>query len=155
MNDLVITPITATDAEALSSLLCGDDEEYRQYFIPFPADPESLIERLRQVRQDRYWGLWFNQQLAGFFMLRGFDEGFMRPSFGVYIAKAYGNRGLSVLALDFSQSWCRLNNLAAMMLKVHPDNRFARQVYEKADFTCIESCPRTGHTVMEKRWDWA
>jgi hypothetical protein len=49
-------------------------------------------------------------------------------------------------------SWCRTNGISAMMLKVHPDNRFARRSYENAGFAVIDTCSRTGHLVLEKRW---
>ena len=152
MNDLAITRLLATDAPSLSQLLNGDDKEYQQYFIPFAADPESLAQRLATAGEDRYWGVWNGPALAGFFMMRGFDEGYSRPSFGVYIGSAHAGQGLSRLALEYCMSWCRFNNINAMMLKVHPENRYARHSYEKAGFTAIDTCPRTGHTVMEKRW---
>jgi RimJ/RimL family protein N-acetyltransferase len=87
-----------------------------------------------------------------FFMLRGFDDGFERPSFGVYIAEAFANRGLAKLALQYALVWCRLNHVAAVMLKVHPENHYARRVYEQAGFRFTEVCPRTGHDILEKRW---
>ena len=137
-----------------ADLLTADDKDYRQYFVPFASTGiTSLEKRLASASEDRYWGIWFKDNiLAGFFMLRGFDEGYMRPSFGVYIAGAYSGKGLAGFALDYSMSWCRINNIEAMMLKVHPDNRYARRSYEKAGFTVVGTCPLTGHTVMEKRW---
>lgn len=152
MNDLVVAQLKPADASALFGLLTADNRDYRQYFFPFATDTRSLEERLSSVREDRYWGLWFGDILTGFFMMRGFDEGFRRPSFGVYIARSYSGKGLSTLALEYSMSWCRLNGIHAMMLKVHPDNKYARQAYEKAGFKFLEVCPRTGHNVMEKRW---
>ncbi len=85
-------------------------------------------------------------------MLRGFDDGYTRPSFGVYIAERYTQRGLATLALHHALSWCRWNQIPAVMLKVHPDNRYARQTYERAGFQIVEPCPRTGHLILEKRW---
>jgi len=152
MKDLNITRLSPGDASALSRLLMDDSDDYRKYFIPFATDIESLEDRLESVCEDRYWGVWFEATLVGFFMMRGFDEGYQRPSFGVYIAQVYSGRGLSRLALDYCMSWCRMNHIGAMMLKVHPDNRYARQTYENAGFTVDDICPRTGHTIMEKRW---
>jgi len=152
MNDLLVSRLSPNDASALSVLLTTDENEYQQYFIPFATDIKRLEERLASVCEDRYWGVWFESNLAGFFMMRGFDEGYQRPSFGVYIARAHSGKGLSRLALDYCMSWCRMNHIRAMMLKVHPDNRYARQTYEKAGFTVNSTCSRTGHTIMEKHW---
>lgn len=151
MQDVIITRLSPEDALSLSELLNRDDTHYEKYFFPFPKDKESLETRLRSAVKDRYWGLVFREILAGFFMLRGFDEGYNRPSFGVYIAKEFSNRGLLKLTLEYSTSWCRLNNINAIMLKVHPDNKHALECYKKAGFGFIESCPQTGHSVMEKQ----
>ncbi|WP_223910680.1 GNAT family N-acetyltransferase [Geobacter sp. AOG1] len=152
MKDIQINRLVPSDAPALSKLLTTDDNVYRQYFIPFPADFNSLEVRLGTVREDRYWGIWYGGNLAGFFMMRGFDEGYQRPSFGVYIAQAYSRKGLSGFALDYCMCWCRVNSIETMMLKVHPDNHYARQTYEKAGFSALGICHRTGHTIMEKSW---
>lgn len=152
MNDLLLSRLSAADAAILSSLLATDENEYQQYFIPFATDIKSLEERLGSTREDRYWGIWLEAVMIGFFMLRGFDEGYKRPSFGVYVACEYSCKGLSQFALDYCISWCRLNKIEAIMLKVHPDNLHARHTYEKAGFTVQGTCAQTGHIVMEKRW---
>lgn len=152
MKDLSVARLAKSDAAALSRLLSSDSNDYKQYFIPFDADEKSLAVRLGSVVQDRYWGIGFGNILIGLFMLRGFDEGYQRPSFGVYIAYAYSGNGLARFALDYSISWCRLNGVNRMMLKVHPENNYARKTYEDAGFIALETCIRTGHTVMEKSW---
>jgi RimJ/RimL family protein N-acetyltransferase len=152
MKDLQIRPLGLEDAETLSALMTSGDVGYSGYFLPFETSADSLARRLAEARKDRYWGVWFDRNLAAFFMLRGFDEGYHRPSFGVYIGQTYADRGLSRLAINYAISWCQLNGVAALMLKVHPDNRFARRSYEKAGFKDIGICPNTGHLVMELRW---
>ena len=152
MNDLIISRLLPSDASALSELLTADDKDYQQYFIPFTTDLESLKERLESACEDRYWGVWFKSTLTGFFMMRGFDEGYRRPSFGVYISQLYSGKYLSRVALNYCMSWCRMNNIEAMILKVHPDNCYAKKTYEKAGFKFINTCSRTGHSIMEKRW---
>jgi len=153
MQDLIIKRLFPEDAEHLSRLLTDDDSAYGRFFTPFASDAKSLSATLASVKQDRFWGLWFNETLAGFFMLRGFDEGYLRPSFGVYISPNFSRRGLSKLALEYSMSWCRLNGILKLMLKVHPDNTFAKKTYEQSGFRFLEVCPRTGHNIMEKTWD--
>lgn len=154
MKELRISQLTLEDVPSFSRLLQQDDHAYRQHFIPFSGDSEGLTRLLACAVRDHYWGIFCGKTLAGFFMLRGFDEGYERPSFGVYIAKDFANRGLSRLALDYSICWCRTNDVAAMMLKVHQDNCYARRTYEKVGFKLQEVCPRTGHLVMELRWEF-
>lgn len=152
LQNLVISRLSPDDTSQLSDLLSGDDSSYGSYFNPFPAGKESLETRLKNAVKDHYWGIWFGDELAGFFMLRGFDDGHQRPSFGVYIAKIFANRGLLKLALAHSISWCRLNGVHAMMVKVHPNNKYAADCYKKTGFKFLETCPQTGHTVMEIQW---
>lgn len=153
MKRLTISRLTCSGAPDLSKLLSTGRPEYSRYFTPFSTDEKSIAERLKNAKHDQYWGMRFGGRLVGFFMLRGFDEGYERPSFGVYVAERYSNLGLSKLALQYSLSWCRLNDIPSVMLKVHADNKYARRVYEQAGFKFIEKCPRSGYDVMEKRWD--
>lgn len=145
-------PLLPEDSKRLSMLPVNSDTDYGKYFIPFSNGNKGLKDALQSARDDRYWGIWFGKELAGFFMLRGFDEGYLRPSFGVFISQTFSNRGLSSLALDYAMSWCRLNGISSMILKIHPDHKYAARVYEKAGFRFVEVCQRTGHSVMEKIW---
>lgn len=151
MHDPVIRQLGADDGRHLAALL-DNSEDYGQYFSPFTADSEQLEKRLAEASGDRYWGIWFLDELVGFFMLRGFDKGYIKPSFGVFIAEKYSNRGLSKMALDYALSWCQLNNVSAIMLKVHPDNIHAKHSYEKVGFSPAGKCPDTGHEIMEIHW---
>lgn len=133
-------------------MLLSGRPEYSQYFTPFSYDAEALAERLAAARLDRYWGIRMQEEMIGFFMLRGFDEGYERPSFGVYIAEPFANRGLATLALHYALSWCRLKGIPAVMLKVHSENQYGRRTYERAGFQFVGVCSHTGHDMMEKRW---
>lgn len=138
------------DAAALAALLTGDGPEYGSYFVPFASyEPAALAERLAAARRDRYRGFWLENRLVGFFMLRGFDDGFARPSFGVYIARDAAGRGLASRALADAIDWCKREDVPALMLKVHPDNTPALQAYLNAGFSAFDTCPRTGHIMMQ------
>ncbi len=145
-----IAELGPDDAGDLAALLGGDDGEYGRYFVPFPSNaPAALAKRLGAARQDRYWGLRLAGCLVGFFMLRGFDEGYQRPSFGVYIAATAAGQGLARTALAHAIGWCRAHDVATLMLKVHPDNEPALRAYRHAGFSAFGTCPRTGHTMMQ------
>ncbi|MFZ0549046.1 MAG: GNAT family N-acetyltransferase [Candidatus Promineifilaceae bacterium] len=150
---LTIFSLGPEHSKALSTLMVSEEPSYSQYFTPFSFDTKSLESRLSAAKRDRYWGIRWREDLAGFFMLRGFDEGYERPSFGVYIAEAFSRYGLGKLALYYALSWCRLNKIRAVMLKVHPDNVYARRIYEDAGFQLLEICKRTGHRTYEIRWE--
>lgn len=151
VRELRLDQLTAANAEEVSALLANERDFYGRHFSAFSSE-SGIALCLGKAELDRYWGIWIDNRITGFFMLRGFDEGYQRPSFGVYISETFSNRGLAQIALGFVLSWCRVNNIMAIMLKVHPENFSARHIYEKAGFRFLEVCPRTGHNVMEKRW---
>ena len=55
-------------------------------------------------------------------MLRGWDLGFDIPSFGVLVDEKQRRKGLATLALLTAISYCRLENVPELMLKVDPVN---------------------------------
>jgi len=145
-----LAELRPADAADLAALLTADGPEYGRYFVPFTSNtPAALAERLASALRDRYWGFRQEHRLVGFFMLRGFDDGFARPSFGVFIAREAAGHGLASRALAEAIDWCRRNDVAALMLKVHPDNAPALQAYLNAGFSAFDICPRTGHTMMQ------
>ncbi len=152
LQDITIFRLLPEHASELAAALRADADDYQQYFIPFSFEADSLHERLEAARADRYWGLRCGDTLAGFFMLRGFDEGYKRPAYGVYITRPFARKGLASLTLRYCISWCRLNAVEALMLKVHPDNTPARTMYEREGFRFLEVDSRNGHHVMELRW---
>jgi RimJ/RimL family protein N-acetyltransferase len=151
LSDLTIRPLTAADAADLSVLLTRDQADYRQHFQAFDASAESLSRILGSARRDRYWGLRFESTLVGLMMLRGFDEGYEAPSFGVYIAQPWSRKGLGRLALTYAETWCRLSGCSELMLSVHADNGHARREYERAGFRATGEQTSRGHDIMRKR----
>lgn len=151
--NITIFPLAPSDSKELSTVLLSQNDEYSQYFSPFDFTHQSLEEILIKAVNDRYWGIRCGNSLAGFFMLRGIDDGYERPSFGVYIREQFSRRGLGKLALHYALSWCRINNIKSVMLKVHPENIHAQRIYTDAGFKFLEVCPQTGHNVFERHWE--
>jgi len=150
---LEITLLTASDASELAALVQSQPADYMQHFNPFPFDAASLAARLDAVCRDYYRALRVDGRLAGFFMLRGLDEGYERPAFGVFVAKEFSGRGLGRKALQESLSWAREQQIKTVILKVHPEHKSARAIYEGEGFVETGVCERTGYTVMEAQAD--
>lgn len=131
---LTVRPLTAEDAPALANMLQRQPQTYMQYFIPFAFDEATIAGLLERCQEDLYMGLFWENQLAGFFMLRGWDEGYTVPAYGVTIDEAFSGLGLARLTLGLSKTICRLRSASRLMLKVHPDNTVAKRLYEDAGF---------------------
>ncbi len=63
-------------------------------------------------------------------MLRGWDEGYSIPSFGVAVGAAYRGRGIARSLLRYAMERARERGASAIMVKVHMDNLGARPMYE-------------------------
>lgn len=144
-----IAPLTPAESADLSTVLTASRPEYLAHFHPFAFDTETVRGQIERARRDRYWGIRVAGELAGFFMLRGFDEGYERPAFGVFIAEDFAGRGLAHRALNEATRWCEENAVREMMLTVYEENTAAVRVYENAGFAA------TGHNrgkiIMSKR----
>jgi len=141
--------LTAAEVSTLADLLSRQRSDYIEHFHPFQFSPEAIAAQLFAAKADRFWSIRHQGQLAGLFMLRGFDEGFTRPSFGVFVAEEFSGRGLARAALAYAIQWCRGNGIRRMMLKVAPDNPAAHRVYSQAGFKNTGICKRTNHEIME------
>jgi Acetyltransferases, including N-acetylases of ribosomal proteins len=133
-RELSIKILTTSDSAALSKILKTNSAAYQQYFYPFSFEEQSISLMLSKVEKDKYWGIWKEDELVGFFMLRGFDDRYEIPSYGVCIAESQLGKGLLKLSLQFVLSWCKLFNISCLMLKVHPENTKAKETYEKYGF---------------------
>ena len=147
MAGLEIVELGEDDATALANMFASDPGGYSQFFHPFEFDPASLAKHLRANSRDRWWGMRFSGRLVGMFMLRGLDEGYKRPSFGVYISHDNQGKGLATLALRYSMAWCYMNNIESMLVKVHNENERAEKLYRDIGFKYLGRS-RDGSQVM-------
>ncbi len=138
------------EATALQKMMESECSEYLLHFTAF-SEPSSLSNQISLARRDAFFSLFVNDCLAGFFCLRGLDLGYVRPSFGVYVASEYQGQGLARSALREAESWCRKNLVPAIMLKVAEKNRRAFDLYRTNGFRRIGFCARSGQMIMEKR----
>ena len=142
-------PMNAEDAKRLGAAMAAEKPDYLVYFTAF-RDPDALYEQCQETHQDAFFTLIDDDKTVGFFCLRGLDAGFLRPSFGVYIASSMQGRGAARFALKAAQSWCKERGIAVMMLKVAPQNTRALAIYELDGFKAAGKCPDSGQTIMEK-----
>ena len=134
-DSLEIKELVTEHASLFSKRLSEESEEYLKHFIPFAEYSEAYLNKiLSEKGLDKYFGLFLKKDLIGFYMLRGFDKGYEIPSYGVWISSKYANKGLSTLTLYHAFAFCKLNGIKTLMLKVHPDNSTAKNLYEKLGF---------------------
>jgi RimJ/RimL family protein N-acetyltransferase len=141
--------MTAADARRVWMMVEAEPADYVAGFIPF-ANLNALLAALASAVKDIYRTLFRDGALVGFFMLRGIDKGFARPSFGVYVASHAAGRGVARFALEMACGLGRSLGLSALFLTVDSANARALALYEQNGFMRIGVHPETGHLMMER-----
>ncbi len=133
-KNIKINEIDSGFAKTISQLLSNSDKNYTKYFIPFSFDVATIREILSTINKDKFFGILVDNDLVGFYMLRGFDAGYETPSYGVWISERFAGYGLSKLTLQHAITYCKINSIKKLMLKVHPENIMAKNIYESFGF---------------------
>ncbi len=148
-KEITIKKIGIEYAGELSDLLLSQPPEYSKYFVPFNFNFESIKNILGNIEKDIFWGLFLDNKIVGFYMLRGFDQGFEIPSYGVWISKNFSGKGLSKLTLQHAITFCKINNINEIMLKVHPKNIAAKNLYENFGFKPAGTDPKIENIIYK------
>ncbi len=117
-----IRPLEPTDAAAISAFMHSQSAEYLRFFHAFGSDESAIAEMLSKCKMDVYSGVFWQANLVGVFMLRGWDAGYEVPSFGVLIDEKYRGGPFMRLTLDTAKLICRLSGAKRLMAKVHANN---------------------------------
>lgn len=125
---LCIRPLAPADAEAIAMLLQKQPRQYARRFYALPHDEASIAAILSAARQDVYFAMFWNDQLISVAMLRGWDEGYDIPSFGILVDEKFKGVQVMPILLETAKLMCRMSKVKRMMLKIHPDNASIRTI---------------------------
>lgn len=127
--------LTATDGHDLAEFFEGlaRDAETVRFFHPHPltAGHAALLCAAVDRRKDRYYAARQAGRIVGYSMLRGWDEGFTVPSFGVGIAADARGVGLGQILFEHAIAECRNVGAPALRLSVYKANERAVHIYRK------------------------
>ena len=132
-----IRQLRSHDAQALGVLfdeLRDDPASVHFHPHPFTHDAALRIAERRGIRRDAYFGAFLDGRLIGYGMLRGWDEGYDIPSFGVAVRVHNRGMGIGRRLLRHAISIARRRRAPSVMLKVHPANANAKVLYETEGF---------------------
>lgn len=121
-KSFIIRPLEPADAAIISNFMSSQPPEYLRFFYAFGADESAVAEILSTNKNDVYAGVFWQENLAGVFFLRGWDAGYEIPSFGVLIDEKYRGGAFMRLTLDAAKLISRLSGAKQLMAKIHPDN---------------------------------
>lgn len=121
-TDFLLRPMAPADAPLVAGLIESQPAEYLRFFHAFGADRAAIADILERRKKDVYSGLFWQGSLICVFMLRGWDEGYDVPSFGLVVAADRRGREVLTVAMEAAKLISRLAGADRMMCKVHPDN---------------------------------
>lgn len=157
MKYISFRTLEAIDSNTISQLLLQSTPEYIKYFCPFDFHPSSIQVALQQARKDKFFGIELkfatslDSELIGFYMLRGMDEGYTEPMYGVFISNKYASKGVASLTISHAESFCKLNGYKKLLLKVFPENIRAKRLYKYLGFEFLRDDELSKQIVLYKK----
>jgi len=137
-----IRQVQPADCEALTLFLQENNRpEIVRHFHPFPLTAATATEIARAGHLDRFYVAILNSQIVGFCMLRGWDQGFDVPSFGVLVDYRHQGLGLGRHMTEFAIDEARKLNCRNVRLSVYASNERAARLYRSLSFRTIHREP--------------
>lgn len=103
-------------------------------FDPFPLTATKARWIALEQHKDAYFVAARGARLFGMSMLRGFDEGYEIPSFGVFVDHASQGEGIGRRLTNWTIEQARMKGCQAVRLSVYSDNSVARRLYASLGF---------------------
>jgi len=101
--------------------------------------------------KDHYYVAFLDGMMVGLVMLRGWDEGYEVPSFGVFIDYRYHGRGLGRLLTDYAIVEAKRVGCAQVRLTVYESNVRGWRLYNSLGFQEQSRDPVDRHGHPDKR----
>ena len=137
-REIEIRRISTGDAPALGDFFTAlaADSDTVSFFHPHPFTRDFAIELCGSVhaRKDGYYAACFGGVVIAYMILRGWDEGYSVPSFGVCNHPALRDVGLGQALLAHAVAECRAAGSTKLRLTVFKNNERAVHVYRKFGF---------------------
>jgi [ribosomal protein S18]-alanine N-acetyltransferase len=105
-----------------------------KHFHPHPLTNEAARQRAAYGGSDAYFVLIEKDEVLGYAMLRGWDEGFQIPSLGIAIHPDFQSLGLGRLMMDFLRVVAVQRGAKKIRLRVCPDNQRAVKLYHSLGY---------------------
>jgi ribosomal protein S18 acetylase RimI-like enzyme len=110
-------------------------------FDPFPLSAKQARAIASRTGKDLYYALLLAGAMVGFSMLRGFDEGYEEPSFGIFVDHHHQGEGLGrrLTSWTIEQAWSI--DCPAVRLSVYSHNKAAKRIYDSLGFIEMQRSP--------------
>jgi [ribosomal protein S18]-alanine N-acetyltransferase len=135
LSEIVIEPVEAGHAQALAELFERNRvSAVSDSFDPFPLTADEARRIALEPRLDAYFVASMKAELIAMSMLRGFDEGFAVPSFGIFVDRRHQGRGVGRRLTAWTVGEARRRGCATIRLSVYASNPAALHLYGSLGF---------------------
>ncbi|MCO6451618.1 MAG: GNAT family N-acetyltransferase [Caldilineales bacterium] len=108
------------------------------HFHPHAMSREEAAQIAEYQGPDLYYALLLADEILGYGMLRGWDEGYAIPSLGIVIAPKTQGLGLGRMFMHFLHAAARQRGATKVRLKVYADNQPALALYRQLGYEFID-----------------
>jgi GNAT superfamily N-acetyltransferase len=134
-TQLAIEPVQARHAQALVELFERNRvPAVSDSFDPFPLTAAEAERIALQARRDAYFVASLRDELVAMSMLRGLDEGFEVPSFGIFVDRAHHGGGIGRRLTTWTVEEAGRRGYPAVRLSVYASNAGALHIYRSLGF---------------------
>ena len=142
MIEVDIRALRGADSDKLGTFFkaLAKDAETLQFFHPHPLTDEYAKELCARVESisDRYFIATQNDEIVGYSMLRGWDEGYAVPSFGACVHPECRNAGLGKRMLAHAIDQSQIKGATKLRLTVFKANQRAVNLYRRFGFAFVD-----------------
>lgn len=141
-GELRFKRIETDDGDRLAALFeCNRVARVVDTFDPFLLSAAEARRIANATGKDSFYLALQGQRPVGFSMLRGFDDGYEVPSFGVFVDRDSHGRGIGRRLTRWTIEQARRQGAPAVRLTVYASNVAARRLYESLGFAERERAP--------------
>jgi ribosomal-protein-alanine N-acetyltransferase len=134
MRKLEFRELTAEWKQPLLAFLNTLGLKDAEYFHPHPFTEVAIENIICSARMDLYYVIAEGDNVLGYGMLRGWDEGYTIPSLGIAIHSGARNSGLGKAFMHFLGAAARWRGATTVRLRVRRENIRAANLYENLGY---------------------
>ena len=138
-TELLFRRLNPTDARLLGIFFeVNNTEATKKTFNPFPLTKEVAAHLLNTENKDLFFGAFIGGEIVAFSMLRGWNEGYNVPSFGIITADRVRGKGIGSRFTAWTVRWSDFIGCPSVRLMVYAENAHALSIYKKNGFHVTE-----------------
>lgn len=146
-QDLLLRALCPEDEPALSALFTANDSPaVTRWFDPFPLTRATAGKLTRHSGRDLYWGVWANDEMVAFAMVRGWDEGHEHRAYGYLVDHRHRRRGIGTAMTTLVVEELLRRGESEVRARVHDDNEASLRMLMASGFRELDR--REGRVIL-------